>query len=201
MLSRYWEGLEGRFAASSTREIPKRPLAAIFGGALAIAALTTMTKSPSVTMALAERQVTIDNVCHPLPPTFFVIATQDPLDSHGAYPLPEAQLDRFAMKLNVGYPDRASELRMLAADFADYRAAESGSKAVLEPHELEELQRHVAGVAVSEKVREYLMDLVAETRRQQDMPGISPRGLRIIDLETRRSSEGSPPGTRFRHSG
>ncbi len=67
---------------------------------------------------MAERQVTIDGTSRELSPTFFVIATQNPVESHGAYPLPEAQLDRFAMKLRIGYPDRASELEMLATQMA-----------------------------------------------------------------------------------
>lgn len=126
--------------------------------------------------AMAERQVTIDNVCYPLPSTFFVIATQNPSDSHGAYPLPEAQLDRFTMKLSIGYPDRASEFRMLA-ERAEERTAESQTpKAVMTPEELAELQHHVAEVQVSEKVRNYLLDLVAETRQRPDSPGVSPRG-------------------------
>ena len=82
--------------------------------------------------AMAERQVTIDRERHLLPETFFVIATQNPVESHGAYPLPEAQLDRFAMKLSIGYPDAESELAMLRDDVAASGAAEDGS-AVLDP--------------------------------------------------------------------
>ena len=64
--------------------------------------------------AMAERQVTIDNQTMPLASTFFVIATQNPIESHGAYPLPEAQLDRFAIKLSIGYPAKADEIALLA---------------------------------------------------------------------------------------
>jgi len=64
--------------------------------------------------AMAERQVTIDNQTMPLAKTFLVIATQNPIESHGAYPLPEAQLDRFAIKLSIGYPSRADEITLLA---------------------------------------------------------------------------------------
>ena len=64
---------------------------------------------------MAERQVTVDNVRHVLSDTFFVIATQNPVEQHGTYPLPEAQLDRFAMKLRIGYPGRDHELAMLEA--------------------------------------------------------------------------------------
>ena len=69
--------------------------------------------------AMAERQVTIDRMTHRLPGTFFVIATQNPVDSHGAYPLPEAQLDRFAMKLSIGYPDQVTEMEILESNIGD----------------------------------------------------------------------------------
>jgi MoxR-like ATPase len=76
---------------------------------------TTPRTQSALLEAMAERQVTVDNVRHALAPTFFVIATQNPVEHHGTYPLPEAQLDRFAMKLSVGYPDRSDELDLLAA--------------------------------------------------------------------------------------
>lgn len=129
--------------------------------------------------AMAERQVTIDNVCRPLPATFFVIATQNPIESHGAYPLPEAQLDRFAMRLQIGYPDRSSELKMLAHNVGGERNAESSS-AVLDPEALNRLQDHVASLAVHRRVQEYLVDLAHATRNHAAVSlGLSPRGLLI----------------------
>ncbi len=74
---------------------------------------TTPRTQSALLEAMAERQVTVDNVRHVLSETFFVIATQNPVEQHGTYPLPEAQLDRFAMKLRVGYPGREHELAML----------------------------------------------------------------------------------------
>ena len=74
---------------------------------------TTPRTQSALFEAMAERQVTIDGRSQLLSPSFFVIATQNPIDSHGAYPLPEAQLDRFAMKLEIGYPDRAAQLSIL----------------------------------------------------------------------------------------
>ena len=129
--------------------------------------------------AMAERQVTIDKHCYTLPESFFVIATQNPLDSHGAYPLPEAQLDRFAVKLSLGYPDRASELAMLASDWA-----RTGGAVVvgggLQPGELVGLQRRASRVAVAARVREYLVDLAAATRTRRDVHlGVSPRAVLI----------------------
>jgi MoxR-like ATPase len=108
---------------------------------------------------------------------FFVIATQNPAESHGVYPLPEAQLDRFAMKLRIGYPDRASELEMLAADTVA-RDRSSAPPIVLQPEELAHLQDDVARLPLSEDVREYLVDLGRATRDHRDFPlGLSPRGL------------------------
>ncbi|WP_169973047.1 AAA family ATPase [Tautonia rosea] len=128
--------------------------------------------------AMAERQVTIDTVRHELSNTFFVIATQNPVEQHGTYPLPEAQLDRFAMKLRIGYPGRADELQMLAASIgsADDRGAER-----IEPlaqGTLRALQERVASIAVGPMVAEYLVDLAAATRGHRQVTlGLSPRGL------------------------
>jgi MoxR-like ATPase len=130
--------------------------------------------------AMAERQVTIDGQTHPLSESFFVVATQNPVESHGAYPLPEAQLDRFAMKLRIGYPDRGSELEMLAAAVGADDSQRGGGLAVVDPRQLRRLQRHVAEVAVSPIVQEYLVDLARVTREHREVTlGLSPRGLLI----------------------
>ena len=128
--------------------------------------------------AMAERQVTIDKECHRLPATFFVIATQNPVESHGAYPLPEAQLDRFAMKLNIGYPNRESELQMLADNVGGDRDDSAPRTAVVSPERLRHLQEHVRCVHVGEKVQNYLVDLADATRKHAGAQlGLSPRGL------------------------
>ncbi|MFM8252443.1 MAG: AAA family ATPase [Planctomycetota bacterium] len=128
--------------------------------------------------AMAERQVTIDNRTFPLSQTFFVIATQNPVESHGAYPLPEAQLDRFAMKLRIGYPDRRSEVNMLAANIGSADGARTETKAVICPQKLCQLQEHVAKVSLTGKVIEYLVDLGQATRKHREITlGLSPRGL------------------------
>lgn len=130
--------------------------------------------------AMAERQVTIDNQTYPLSHTFFVIATQNPVESHGAYPLPEAQLDRFAMKLRIGYPDRRSEMNMLAANIGSADGVRGETEAVICPQQLCQLQEHVAKVSLTEKVLEYLVDLGAATREHKEITlGLSPRGLII----------------------
>ncbi|CAK9078664.1 Uncharacterized protein YeaC [Durusdinium trenchii] len=126
---------------------------------------------------MAERQVTIDRVHRPLPSTFFVIATQNPIESHGAYPLPEAQLDRFAAKLSIGYPDRESELELLEADSKGQLGTDE-VKPVLDPASLCRLQQRVMQTVVGEKVRRYLVDLAQATRTDSEIDvGLSPRGL------------------------
>jgi MoxR-like ATPase len=130
--------------------------------------------------AMAERQVTVDNVRHVLSDTFFVIATQNPVEQHGTYLLPEAQLDRFAMKLRIGYPGRDHELAMLEAAVGR-RTGEDGSVApVMDPGQLRALQDRVAQVAVGAAAREYLVALAQATRTHRQVAlGLSPRGLLI----------------------
>jgi MoxR-like ATPase len=126
--------------------------------------------------AMAERQVTIDNVRRPLARDFFVIATQNPIEQQGTYPLPEAQLDRFAVKLSIGYPDRASEVAMLSEE----RSTDSSSipPPVLSREQLVNLQDHVAKVAVTPIIVDYLVDLARATRSHPLVTlGASPRGL------------------------
>ncbi|TWT29637.1 AAA family ATPase [Blastopirellula retiformator] len=139
---------------------------------------TTPRTQSALFEAMAERQVTIDKSTHRLTESFFVIATQNPVDSHGAYPLPEAQLDRFAMKLTVGYPDPGSELEMLAENIGRGNRAKKNIEPILTPHSLQELQDHVASVHVEENVCRYLVDLASATRNHRDITlGLSPRGL------------------------
>ena len=130
--------------------------------------------------AMAERQVTVDAERFGLSETFFVIATQNPVDQHGTYPLPEAQLDRFAMRLSVGYPSAADESRLLGdaigpGGLAGSRPSGAG---VLKPGELAALQRTVAGIAVVDAVRGYIVALGTATRNDPGLLlGTSPRGL------------------------
>lgn len=130
--------------------------------------------------AMAERQVTVDAVCHSLSSSFFVIATQNPVETHGVYPLPEAQLDRFTMKLSIGYPSRLSEMEMLADDLSTPDAEASKDEAVVDLLELQRLQRHVARVSVCDAVRGYLVDWASATRQHPEVKlGVSPRGIKI----------------------
>lgn len=138
---------------------------------------TTPRTQSALLEAMAERQVTVDNVRHTLSPTFFVIATQNPVEHHGTYPLPEAQLDRFAMKLSIGYPEREDELGLLAAAVGDLQGQPLVQR-VLENGQLLALQERVARIAVNPNVRAYLVDLGRATRSHPQITlGLSPRGL------------------------
>ena len=129
--------------------------------------------------AMAERQVTVDAERFRLAEAFFVIATQNPHEQHGTYPLPEAQLDRFAMKLEIGYPHRDDERAMLAAAVVDAAGARHDDGGpILEAGQLAAMQATVAAIPVTQPVQEYLVTLAASTRNHRDIPlGVSPRGL------------------------
>ena len=127
--------------------------------------------------AMAERQVTVDTKRYLLSQQFFVIATQNPVDQHGTYPLPEAQLDRFAMKLSVGYPAAADEVRMLQDAVGGSRSG-NDVQPVLLLEQLSRIQESVAALSVASKVQDYLVQLAQETRRHTSIAlGLSPRGL------------------------
>tara|TARA_Y100000588_G_scaffold59241_1_gene58098 strand:- start:5616 stop:6575 length:960 start_codon:yes stop_codon:yes gene_type:complete len=139
--------------------------------------------------AMAERQVTVDTECFELSSEFFVIATQNPVDQHGTYPLPEAQLDRFAMKLSVGYPEQADEIQMLREAVAENSDPFEDNPLGLEPGQLNQLQREVAGTSVAESVQDYLVRLANETRRHPSIGlGMSPRGLLTLQCAAQAQS-------------
>ena len=128
--------------------------------------------------AMAERQVTVDTDRYQLSDEFFVIATQNPVDQHGTYPLPEAQLDRFAMKLSVGYPDSAAEIQMLQAAIDEPTEKSTLSEPILSEGELSDLHTRVAKLDVSPAIQDYMVRLAAETRKHASIVlGLSPRGL------------------------
>ncbi|MFN3159319.1 MAG: AAA family ATPase [Rubinisphaera brasiliensis] len=131
--------------------------------------------------AMAERQVTLDTKRYPLSETFFVIATQNPVEQHGTYPLPEAQLDRFAMKLSIGYAAAEDEVAMLDRGILREGSQQRAeSEAVFGPGELSELQRRVAAIHVGRNIQEYLVAFGQMTRGHAWVHlGISPRGLLV----------------------
>jgi MoxR-like ATPase len=129
--------------------------------------------------AMSEGQATIEGIRHPLPTPFFVLATQNPVDYHGTYPLPEAQLDRFLIYLNLGYPDVETELSILY-DQADHHPLED-LQPVLTREELIALQSDVKSVVVEKTVAQYMVELVTRTRHDDRLQlGVSPRGSLML---------------------
>jgi len=130
--------------------------------------------------AMEEKQVTVEGESRPLPMPFFVIATQNPHDQLGTYALPESQLDRFHMRISLGYPDRAAERELLRG--SDRREMVDNLQALLVPHDLVELQKMVAAIHAAEPLLNYLQDLIAATRSGRwFLQGLSPRaGIAIM---------------------
>ncbi len=126
--------------------------------------------------AMQEHQVTSERATHPLPPPFLVLATQNPLELEGTYPLPEAQVDRFLMRLSVGYPSPVEEKEIL-----ERRRRRGTDESVVEPvltaEEFLELQHAAEGIEVDPAIEEYIVQLVGQTRRDPRAEvGASPRG-------------------------
>ncbi len=125
--------------------------------------------------AMEEAQISIDGVTHPLPQPFIVLATENPIDYEGTFPLPEAQLDRFLIRLSVGYPGRAGELEMLDRQHLQHPL--ETLRQVLSIDDLVKAQEVVKTIHVALEVREYIVGLVDATRRHDDVfLGSSPRG-------------------------
>jgi MoxR-like ATPase len=125
--------------------------------------------------AMAETQVTVDGVTHTLRSPFMVLATQNPIEQEGTYPLPEAQLDRFQMKISVGYPARADELNMLRTHETD--GLVNRLRPVASLQDVIAMTKMVTAVQIAPELRNYLIDLAEATRRHQAVAlGLSPRG-------------------------
>jgi MoxR-like ATPase len=125
--------------------------------------------------AMQERQVTADGVTYPLPRPFLVLATQNPIEFEGTFPLPEAQLDRFLLRMRLGYPDEEAEIRMLR----DQRGGHPIDRveAVADSNELPALWSTVAEVHVDEAIERYILDIIRATRDHPELAlGASPRG-------------------------
>jgi MoxR-like ATPase len=125
--------------------------------------------------AMQERQVTVDGTTRPLGPPFLVVATQNPHEFEGTYPLPESQLDRFLLRLKVGYPDRAAERDILT----QHRAGEPVDtlEPVLQPADVIALQEYTRTVRVDPSIADYILDLIGETRKHAELAlGASTRG-------------------------
>ncbi len=130
--------------------------------------------------AMEEKQVTLEGQTRPLPEPFFVIATQNPLDQLGTFALPESQLDRFLMRISLGYPDRAAELALLSG--ADRRQMLGSLPALLTADELRAIQQRVQQVHAAPPLLAYLQDLIEATRSGRwFLQGLSPRaGIAVL---------------------
>ena len=149
--------------------------------------------------AMAERQVTVDNVRHVLSDTFFVIATQNPVEQHGTYPLPEAQLDRFAMKLRIGYPGRDDELAMLEAAVGAGGRSSFRRRRSWNQDSSTRCRTAWPRSRSAPSVRDYLVHLAHATRTHRQVTlGLSPRGL--LDLAAAGPGAGVPSGPRLCHA-
>jgi MoxR-like ATPase len=136
---------------------------------------TTPRTQSALLEAMMERQVSVDGKTYRLDPPFFVLATQNPFEFEGTYPLPENQLDRFMLRIEVGYPDRRVERDVLNT----HRNGEPVDKlaAVLTPEDLARLQQQVREVAVDDAINDYILDLVHATRKHPELSlGVSTRG-------------------------
>jgi len=159
-----------------TREFEFRPGPAFVHVLLAdeINRATPRTQS-ALLEAMGERQVTVDGVTYPLPRPFIVLATQNPIEYEGTFPLPEAQLDRFLLRLSLGYPDAEEERRILRRLQREHPIESLGQ--VVEGEALPDLARQVWEVHVDETVETYVVRLVQATREHPDLAlGASPRG-------------------------
>jgi len=132
---------------------------------------------------MEEHQVTLDGVTHSVPEPFFTIATQNPVEYQGTFPLPEAQMDRFALSLSLGYPTAEEELQMLQREGGnDLKSLQP----CIAPEEVRELQRVCQGVKVERELQQYMLELVRASREDDEIAlGVSPRGTVALQRATR----------------
>ncbi len=164
-------------AHTGTFEFKRGPIFTNFLLADEINRTTPKTQS-ALLEAMNERQVTIDGRSYPLAEPFMVIATQNPIEHHGTYPLPESQLDRFFMRIRIGYPDAASEREILR-----HAGVMPGLEVqpVLSAEEVLQIQSWVPQVTVDEALVDYMLAIVDKTRRHESFSlGVSPRGAQAL---------------------
>jgi MoxR-like ATPase len=139
---------------------------------------TTPKTQSALLEAMNEQQVTIDGTSYPLPQPFMVMATQNPVEHHGTYPLPESQLDRFFMRLRIGYPDQASEREILRNGTG---AQEMRIRPVITAEEVLQLQGWAGRVTVDDSLVDYMLAIVEKTRAHESLAlGVSPRGAQAL---------------------
>jgi MoxR-like ATPase len=140
--------------------------------------------------AMQERVVTIDRESHPLPPNFTVFATQNPIEYEGTYPLPEAQKDRFMLKITMQAPNRAEELmlaqRTMTQDAPETLLANGAVQTVIRPQDLQELRQELSGIVIREELIAYLVDIVRATRQHESvLVGAGPRATQSLIMAAR----------------
>ena len=132
---------------------------------------------------MEEKQVTVDGEARQVPKPFFVIATQNPVESQGTFPLPEAQMDRFTISLSMGYPSEAEELQMLQKQLQQAQVEEL--KPCISLEDVQELQRLTSLVKVAPSLQQYMLSVVRATRSDDDISlGVSPRGTVALQRAT-----------------
>ncbi|GAX40707.1 methanol dehydrogenase regulatory protein [Tolypothrix sp. NIES-4075] len=132
---------------------------------------------------MEEQQVTVDGVSRAVPTPFFVIATQNPIEYQGTFPLPEAQMDRFMLSLSLGYPSEAEELQMLQSVDKNIKVADLQPCITLA--EVQELRQICAQVRVESSLQQYILELVRATRQDEEISlGVSPRGTMALQRAT-----------------
>jgi len=137
--------------------------------------------------AMEERHVTVDGETYPLPKPFLILATQNPLEHSGTYPLPEAQLDRFFIRVKLGYPDKKQEAEMLGR--MQEQSPLEQLRSVILREELVHLQRQVRHIHVDDSLKEYIVELAAATRAHRDIAlGASPRAALALMLASQASA-------------
>jgi len=140
---------------------------------------TTPKTQSALLEAMSEGQVTIDGRSHPLPQPFLVVATQNPLEHHGTYPLPESQLDRFLLRVRMGYPQMASEREILRSEAGAARL--DHVKPVASGADVIAMQDEVTGVKVDDSLVDYALEIVRKTRESEALSlGVSPRGALML---------------------
>ncbi|MFB3129645.1 MAG: AAA family ATPase, partial [Lysobacteraceae bacterium] len=141
---------------------------------------TTPKTQSALLEAMNEQQVTVDNHTHPLPQPFLVLATQNPIEHHGTYPLPESQLDRFLLRLRMGYPSAESEKEILRAH-GDSREPLENVQPVMTAEEVLRMQEEVRRVRVDDALMDYALALTQHTRANEHLSlGVSPRGTLML---------------------
>ena len=136
---------------------------------------TTPKTQSALLEAMSEGRVSVDNETHPLPRPFMVIATQNPVEHHGTYPLPESQMDRFMMRIKMGYPDKSAEKEILRRQHSSRNP--KSLHPTMQPEDILEAQAGAAEVRMDESLLDYIMAIVDATRRSEFLHvGVSPRG-------------------------